>query len=274
VPGTKTERGYYFGARYYASTMGSFLSPDYNDAGDVLDPVPHADFENPQSLNLYNYVWNRSLSMIDPDGHGGPCGQHGTYTQTWTGSNEVFDRSSWSNSPCPTFAPSQQFGVSFNPPARRAQAAQRSFSAGTHPDPTDCKYIEPLSAGIFGGIKAKFGPELEFGDLTVGLSFDKALGENDVSSEAAVGAKGVASIQRTCDPAMAGGAGCRNSITFFGAIVDLSTGTVTFNPGAAIKQLKLGLVAGAGVEWGFNLDAYNAAIYHDIACHVGPHGRE
>lgn len=56
----------YFGARYYASSMGRFLSPDWTDKP---DPVPYADFDNPQSLNLYQYMHNNPLSGTDPDGH-------------------------------------------------------------------------------------------------------------------------------------------------------------------------------------------------------------
>jgi RHS repeat-associated protein len=62
----------YFGARYYASSMGRFLSPDSNDDEDDPDPVPYADPENPQSLNLYAYVQNNPLGATDSDGHS-PC---------------------------------------------------------------------------------------------------------------------------------------------------------------------------------------------------------
>jgi RHS repeat-associated protein len=50
----------YFGARYYASVQGRFTSPD----------APFADqfAENPQSWNLYSYVRNIPLIMIDPTG--------------------------------------------------------------------------------------------------------------------------------------------------------------------------------------------------------------
>jgi RHS repeat-associated protein len=58
----------YFGARYYASTIGSFLSPDWSAK---IEPVPYAKLGNPQSLNLYAYMQNNPLGGIDPDGH---CG--------------------------------------------------------------------------------------------------------------------------------------------------------------------------------------------------------
>jgi hypothetical protein len=45
------------------------MSPDFT--GDGLDPapVPWADFEHPQSLNLYSYVRNNPLGSADDDGH-------------------------------------------------------------------------------------------------------------------------------------------------------------------------------------------------------------
>jgi len=56
----------YFGARYYASTMGRFMSPDWSAKE---DPVPYANLEDPQSLNLYSYVRNNPLIRVDADGH-------------------------------------------------------------------------------------------------------------------------------------------------------------------------------------------------------------
>jgi len=64
-----TESGLdYFGARYYGSTMGRFMSPDWNSEPEA---IPYADLRNPQSLNLYAYVNNNPLRMADPDGHDG-----------------------------------------------------------------------------------------------------------------------------------------------------------------------------------------------------------
>ncbi len=56
-----------FGARYYGSSLGRFMTPDW-----ATKPisVPYADFGDPQTLNLYGYVRNNSLSKADADG---PC---------------------------------------------------------------------------------------------------------------------------------------------------------------------------------------------------------
>ena len=51
----------YFGARYYASSMGRWLSPD---PGWFFS----ANMLNPQSLNLYNYALNNPLAFLDLDG--------------------------------------------------------------------------------------------------------------------------------------------------------------------------------------------------------------
>ncbi len=51
----------YFDARYYASSMGRFLSPDPQGNS-------YADFSNPQSWNMYAYVLNNPLKYTDPTG--------------------------------------------------------------------------------------------------------------------------------------------------------------------------------------------------------------
>jgi len=51
----------YFGARYYGSAMGRFLSPDPSG-------LAFANVANPQSLNLYAYVRNNPLINTDPTG--------------------------------------------------------------------------------------------------------------------------------------------------------------------------------------------------------------
>ncbi|HWR35383.1 MAG TPA: RHS repeat-associated core domain-containing protein [Clostridia bacterium] len=57
-----TETGLdYFGARYYASNMGRFSSPD--------EPFIDQDQSDPQSWNLYTYVRNNPLSNTNPTGN-------------------------------------------------------------------------------------------------------------------------------------------------------------------------------------------------------------
>ena len=56
-----TETGLdFFQARYLASGLGRFLSPDPGNAG--------ADFTNPQSWNGYGYVLGNPLNSVDPSG--------------------------------------------------------------------------------------------------------------------------------------------------------------------------------------------------------------
>ena len=52
----------YFGARYYASSMGRFMGPDHP----FVDQHP----DNPQSWNLYAYARNNPLILVDPNGLG------------------------------------------------------------------------------------------------------------------------------------------------------------------------------------------------------------
>jgi len=56
----------YFGARYYNGAMGRFMSPDWSAK---VEPVPYSKLDDPQSLNLYAYVLNHPLSLVDADGH-------------------------------------------------------------------------------------------------------------------------------------------------------------------------------------------------------------
>ncbi len=51
----------YFGARYYASNMGRFMSPDPSG-------IAYGNPYNPQSLNLYSYALNNPLKFTDPTG--------------------------------------------------------------------------------------------------------------------------------------------------------------------------------------------------------------
>ena len=62
----------YFGARFYRSAVGRFMSPDWSS--DEY-PVPYATFEDPQTLNLYVYERDNPEDRPDANGHGGPLGE-------------------------------------------------------------------------------------------------------------------------------------------------------------------------------------------------------
>jgi RHS repeat-associated protein len=55
-----------FGARYYISRLGRWLSADWSA---VPAPVPYANLSNPQTLNLYAMVRDNPETFADLDGH-------------------------------------------------------------------------------------------------------------------------------------------------------------------------------------------------------------
>jgi RHS repeat-associated protein len=55
-----------FGARYYSSRIGRWLSADWSA---VPVPVPYANLTNPQTLNLYAMVRDNPETFADLDGH-------------------------------------------------------------------------------------------------------------------------------------------------------------------------------------------------------------
>lgn len=85
----------YFGARFNASSLGRFMTPDWSESP---TPVPNADFEDPQSLNLYSYVRNNPITDTDPDGHCDWCQRLGNYLNGdgWNTDAEVVEnRRNW-----------------------------------------------------------------------------------------------------------------------------------------------------------------------------------
>ena len=64
-----------FGARYYTSRFGRWLSADWSN---VPVAVPYANLTNPQTLNLYSMVSDDPESFADLDGHCGAAAMPGT----------------------------------------------------------------------------------------------------------------------------------------------------------------------------------------------------
>jgi RHS repeat-associated protein len=137
----------YFGARYYASSMGRFLTPDDGSDQDEGDP---------QSWNLSSYVRNNPLVNFDDDGHdciymtddaiGGygyivtgncPNGGGGTYVDGTVNANS-FQYNASNNSYSFTFTP--------------YDSSAATFGAGTLQGPDLNGGFEPgsLAAGVFG----------------------------------------------------------------------------------------------------------------------------
>ena len=63
-----------FGARYYNSRYGRFVTPDWSS---VPAPVPYADLTNPQTLNQYVIVQDNPNTFADLDGHDPPAANAG-----------------------------------------------------------------------------------------------------------------------------------------------------------------------------------------------------
>jgi RHS repeat-associated protein len=62
-----------FGARYYGSNIGRFMTPDWSPTPEA---IPYGELSNPQSLNRYAYVKNNPTTLTDPDGHCDIDGEH------------------------------------------------------------------------------------------------------------------------------------------------------------------------------------------------------
>jgi RHS repeat-associated protein len=118
-----------FGARYFTSNLGRFMTPDWAARPTA---VPYAVFGDPQSLNLYTYVENEPLNRIDADGH---CG------------NDSGFMGSGASYACVTEAKQSQD----NAGQKTAESAQNH---GSEPQPklsaTSGRIVDDFSGGISG----------------------------------------------------------------------------------------------------------------------------
>jgi RHS repeat-associated protein len=114
----------YFGARYYNSATGRWLSPDWSAS---VEPVPYASLGNPQTLNLYGYALNNPLGNVDVDGHDG-CTVEGVAECTFALNNE--------NSTKDPSAEEQQTDKMFNAVGQQQNNGQKlkykTVSGGQH----------------------------------------------------------------------------------------------------------------------------------------------
>jgi RHS repeat-associated protein len=140
----------YFGARYYASSMGRFMSPDWSS-----NPVsiPFARLDNPQSLNRYSYVGNNPLSHFDPYGHlgcpGGATQDVACLVQAGWNALKNFFSGGGSNSSQQGSVTTQQIdNLSGLPGANNAPRTTRNLFAGAIPNHQPDFYSASLQFGI------------------------------------------------------------------------------------------------------------------------------
>jgi RHS repeat-associated protein len=112
-----------FGARYYASTTGRFMSPDW--ALKAVS-VPYASFGDPQTLNLYTYVENSPLNRIDADGHCPEC-------RNGANDGSVESEAGPSTSCTPNQGGACQTQANATAQANQANAAQNTTQTETQP---------------------------------------------------------------------------------------------------------------------------------------------
>ena len=106
-----------FGARYYRSALGRWLSADWTA---VPAPVPYANLTNPQTLNLYAMVSDNPETFADLDGHTCTWGPSGSLScKSDTPTNAPATTGEGQNTPNP-----QKNGT--NTPNSNTQEAQKT----------------------------------------------------------------------------------------------------------------------------------------------------
>lgn len=151
----------YFGARYYGSNMGRFMSPDWAEKPEA---VPYSSLSDPQTLNLYSYVQNNPLSKFDDDGHatveirytlasGGP-GYHSYLVVTDTNGHQTYFRAGPQPGSLPgPSASSQASGGSSSQSSGSGSSGSNSSNSSNGSSPGS----SPGGGGPFGNLTAETG---------------------------------------------------------------------------------------------------------------------
>jgi RHS repeat-associated protein len=171
----------YFGARYYASSIGRFLSPDWSAK---VAPVPYANLDDPQSLNLYTFVLNNPLSFVDLDGHRMDC----TETPIKGPDGKIIDITTCTVTPDPPTDSSQQCDELCQEAQGEQRPAENGLAKSNAPNSVfnrflnyekrvvSCNLDTLKKNGVAVGLDATslgadvFGPEEQYAKLAVGLT--------------------------------------------------------------------------------------------------------
>jgi RHS repeat-associated protein len=161
----------YFGARYYSSNMGRFLSPDPSG-------LAFADPTNPQSFNLYGYGLNNPLTNVDPSGLSCVTGDNGTQGDDGDGKGceaaGILPSDQAAKDPngnSTQFDPSKTQNVNVNPPAQGTDllydsqvAADQQYLALRQPQPA------PTAQAIFSQVGQQTGFIVKGGNCLPGAA--------------------------------------------------------------------------------------------------------
>jgi RHS repeat-associated protein len=235
-----------FGARYYSSQFGRWLSPDWS-ATPV--PVPYANLSNPQTLNLYAMVHDNPEAFADLDGHLGGLGGPVVLPSTQSSCPEG-DSSCQSNAATPAQNQSEHSGAAA-PFLDFLDIIEISVSYGTGAS----------ASGQVGSVEGRAGVGVE-SEFTTGLGGGNqelsTFGGAQASAKAGSAAEGdirAGATVSTKDGVSAGGEIHGNVGTLGGTVKADKTGVNAYPEGQRQKDMKLGghLTAGGGVGVHINL---------------------
>jgi RHS repeat-associated protein len=250
----------YFGARYYSSTMGRFLSPDWSAK---VEPVPYSKLDDPQTLNLYSYVRNNPLSGVDPDGHYFVVGAQDQkfYQRALTdlyrrpGGRELVN--SLANSDRPILLDRHSFDTANTGTAGQATALTVSGQAGVAGVHVSVGTDADLMAG------AKMAPGKVSQDVTTGHELEHAndgitAGQNSLQAGAAAMAAGDAPTSPGANNTVGGTAQSRAE-----GIMGEKTDMSGKEAGAAVQ----GILQSGNQQWQNNANKSNICSQNQGACH-------
>jgi len=162
-----------FGARYYSSTMGRWMSPDPSG-------LAYADITNPQSFNLYSYVLNNPLTNIDPRGldcvyfndagnaaesvdHNSSSGECGKTGGDWVNGTTQMDQVHYNqasdNFSIKSWDTNNNYNTVANSPGSQQDGADcyGNCSVGYFPS-SKIDPLNPYAQGVIGGVAQQTAP--------------------------------------------------------------------------------------------------------------------
>ena len=159
----------YFGARYYASSMGRFMSPDPKQPS-----MKH--LMNPQKWNKYAYVLNNPLSLVDPDGLEEMTIVYRTFiapaTLNFLGTRYAGDNRGFSSTPNASSRSSITVRIETDPSIRPGNPIIRQTSSAGQSRTVEANGNTMTSATQTQGLPTATGTRDANGNAVIGISQD------------------------------------------------------------------------------------------------------